>query len=177
MECTIFLRNWHNIVLKSISAVSLLDFINEGSNEEKGIHKMRESYDSLTHWAQIKAEGHVVVPILRGKSNLCCNWPITWTECTLRLKIWPNKVFKSLTLLLMARIRRSGHTKGENLISPFPSVHRAKINVAKLLAQFQGKAAYSSNLDFKWKVDECKWNLGLRCLFFGNYRNSELTMR
>jgi hypothetical protein len=120
MECTIFLRNWHNIVLKSTSAVSLLNFINEGSNGEKGIHKMRESYDSLTHWAQIKAEGHVVVPILRGKSNLCYNWPITWTECTLRLKNWGNKAFKSLTLLMMARIRRRGHTRGENLISPLP---------------------------------------------------------
>jgi hypothetical protein len=40
---------------------------------EKGMHKMRESYDSLTHWAQIKAEGHVVVPILREKSNLSDN--------------------------------------------------------------------------------------------------------
>jgi hypothetical protein len=36
MECTIVLRNWHNIVLKSISAVSLLNFINEGSNGGEG---------------------------------------------------------------------------------------------------------------------------------------------
>jgi hypothetical protein len=48
----------------------LLNFINEGSNGEKGMHKMRESYDSLAYWAQIKAEGHAVVPILREKSNL-----------------------------------------------------------------------------------------------------------
>jgi hypothetical protein len=60
-------------VLKTISAVSLLDFINEGSNGEKGMHKMRESYDPLTHWTQIKVEGHVVVPILREKSNFCNN--------------------------------------------------------------------------------------------------------
>jgi hypothetical protein len=48
----------------------LLNFINEGPNREKGMHKMKESYDSLTHWAQIKLGAHVVVPILREKSDL-----------------------------------------------------------------------------------------------------------
>jgi hypothetical protein len=48
----------------------LLNFINEGSKGEKGMHKMRESYDSLAYRAQTKAEGHAVVPILREKSNL-----------------------------------------------------------------------------------------------------------
>jgi hypothetical protein len=51
---------------------------------------------------------------------------------------------------MKALIRRRGYTKGENLISP---LHRAKIKVAKLLSQFQGEAADSSELDFKLKVD------------------------
>ncbi len=56
MECTILLRNTHNIVLKCMSAVSLLNFINEGWNQE-GMYKRRESYESLAHWAQIKGAG------------------------------------------------------------------------------------------------------------------------
>ncbi len=136
MECTVFLRNWHNIVSKSISAVSLLNFINQGSNGEKGMHKMRESYDSLTHWAQIKRGDHVVVPILRETSKLPDNQPITWTECTLRLKNWCNKVFKSLTAVSLLNFINDGTnqkkgtyktlTKRANLISPLPCATSAK---------------------------------------------------
>jgi hypothetical protein len=148
MECTIFLRNWYNIALKSISAVSLLNFINEGSGGEKGMHKMRESYDSLTHWAQIKVEGHVVVPILREKNNLCDNWPITWTECTPRLKNWCNKVFKSLNAVSLLNFINDGMNQKRGTykrIEPYTSLTSCIIE--------------------KWKVVKCQWNPGLRRVF------------
>jgi hypothetical protein len=50
----------------------------------------------------------VVVPILREKSNLSDNWPITWTECTLRLKNWRNKVLKSLTAVSLLNFINDG---------------------------------------------------------------------
>jgi hypothetical protein len=56
MECILQLKNWRNKGFKSLTAVSLLNFINDGTNQKKGTYKMCESYKSLCNISQGKKE-------------------------------------------------------------------------------------------------------------------------